>query len=164
MCQEIFTRKDDLKRHYIRKHEKIYRYEKTLDGRMTCNYQDCTLEFFHKKKFIKHLAAAHKINIESKRLSFPSVEQFFSWKEKEELNNYVYFSNNFKNTYFVCQHDGKDRAHWDEPARKTDKIHKHGKVKTGLFCPASIFVKEDLSIKTVSVEYIFTHHHKVSTL
>ena len=75
-----------------------------------------TLEFFHKKKFIEHLAAAHKINIESKRLSFPSVEQFISWKEKEKLNNYVYFSkpdkeptsNNFKNT--VCQHDGKDSS------------------------------------------------------
>ena len=66
------------------------------------------------------------------------MEQFLSWKEKEELNNYVYFSkpykesasNNFKNTYFVCQHDGKDRAHRkkDELARKSDKIHKHGKV------------------------------------
>ena len=114
-----------MKRHYIRKHEKIYRDEKSLDGQMTCNYQDC---IFHKKKFIEHLlAAAHKINIESKKLSFPSMEQLISWKEKEELNNYVNFckpykdsaSNNFKNTYFVCQHDGKDRAHQkkDESAR-----------------------------------------------
>ena len=77
LCQEIFTRKDNLKRHYIRKHAKIYRGEKTLDGRMTCNYQDCILEFFHKKKFIEHLAAAHKINIKSKQ-SFPSMEQFIS--------------------------------------------------------------------------------------
>ena len=44
----------------------MYRDEKTLDGRMTCNYQDCNLEFFQKKMFIEHLAAAHKINIESK--------------------------------------------------------------------------------------------------
>ena len=70
-------------------------------------------------------------------------------------------SNNFKNTYFVCQHDGKDRAHRmkDKLARKRDKIHKHGKVKTGLFCPARIFMKEDLSKKTVNVEYISTHNH-----
>ena len=157
LCQEIFTRKDNLKKHYIRKHEKIYRDGKTLNGQMTCNCQDCTLEFFHKKKFIEHLAAAHKINIESKRLSFPAVEQLISWKEKEEVKNYVYFSkpyknstsNNFKNIYFVCQHDGKDRVHRkkDEPARKTDKIHKHGKVKAGLFCLTRIFVKEDLSKK-----------------
>ena len=64
-CQEIFIRKDNLKRHYIRKHEKIFRDGKTSDGQMTCNYQGCTLECFHRKKFIEHLTAAHKINIES---------------------------------------------------------------------------------------------------
>ena len=35
---------------------------------MTCNYQNGTLEFFHKKKFIEHLTADHKINIKLKRL------------------------------------------------------------------------------------------------
>ena len=78
LCQKILTRKDNLKRHYIRKHEKIYRDEKTLDGQMTCNFQDCNFEFFNKKKFIEHLAAAHKINIESKKLAFTSAEQFIS--------------------------------------------------------------------------------------
>ena len=43
LCQEIFTRKDNLKRHYIRKHEKISSDEKTLDGRVTCNCQYCNL-------------------------------------------------------------------------------------------------------------------------
>ena len=43
-----------------------------------------------------------------------------------------------------------------KPARKTDKIHEHGKVKTGLFCPARIFVKEDLS-KQLSILSIFLH-------
>ena len=28
---------------------------------MTYNYQDCTLELFHEKKFIEHLADVHKI-------------------------------------------------------------------------------------------------------
>ena len=72
-----FYKKRQLEKTLIRKHEKIYRGEKTLDGRMTCNYQVCILEFFHKKKFTEHLAAAHKINIESKK-SFPSMEQFIS--------------------------------------------------------------------------------------
>ena len=50
----------------------------------------------------------------------------------------------------------------DEQASNSDKIHKHGKVNTGLFCPARIFVKEDLPKKSVNVEYIFTQNHKVS--
>ena len=67
--QEIFMPKTFHKKrqhetHYIRKHKKIYRDEETLDGRMTFNYQDFNLEFFH-KTFIEHLAAAHKTNIES---------------------------------------------------------------------------------------------------
>ena len=32
LCQYIVTRKDILKRHYIRKYEKISRDENTLDG------------------------------------------------------------------------------------------------------------------------------------
>ena len=41
LLKEKKTRKDKL--------ENMYRDEKTLDGRMTCNYQDCNLEFFQKK-------------------------------------------------------------------------------------------------------------------
>ena len=46
--------------------------------------------------------------------------------------------------------------------KKSDKIHKYGKFKTGLFCPAKIIVKENLSKKTVKVQYIFPHNDKVS--
>ena len=53
-----------MKHTILEKHKKIYRDEETLDGRMTFNYQDFNLEFFH-KTFIEHLAAAHKTNIES---------------------------------------------------------------------------------------------------
>ena len=80
-----------MKRYCNTKHKKIYRYENTLDERMTCDYQDCSSEIFHKNMFMKHLTAAHKINIESKKLAFPSVEQFISWKEKQEFSNSVYF-------------------------------------------------------------------------
>ena len=127
-----------MKRHYIRKHQKTYKDEKTLDGRMICNYQDCSLEFFHKKKFIEPLSVAHEINIESKKLLFTSWSNSFLGKKKSNSTIMFIFlnllkestSNNFKNTYFVCQHDRKDRAHRrkDEPVRKSDKIYKHGKV------------------------------------
>ena len=80
-----------MKRYGNTKRKKIYRDENTLDGRMTCDYQDCSSEIFHKNMFMKHLTAAHKINIESKNLAFPSVEQFISWKEKQEFSNSVYF-------------------------------------------------------------------------
>ena len=99
LCQEIFTTKDNLKRHYIRKHEKIYRDENTLDEQMTCNYQDCTLEFFHEKKFLQHLAAAHKINIKSKRLSFPQWSNSFLGKKKRNSTIMLIFLNIIKSQF-----------------------------------------------------------------
>ena len=105
---------------------------------MICNYQDCSLEFFHKKKFKEPLSVAHKINIESKKLLFTSWSNSFLAKKKSNSTIMFIFLNllkestlnNFKDTYFVCQHHRKDRAHRrkDEPVRKSDKIHKHGKV------------------------------------
>ena len=58
------------------------------------------------------------------------MEQFISWKEKEELNNCIFFSkpykestsNNSKNTYFVCQHDGKDRELSKRKINQQEKV------------------------------------------
>ena len=59
------------------------------------------------------------------------MQELFPWKEKEESENFLYFSKQRgtsssevgSNMYYVCQHDGHSKAHRrkEEPDRKTNK-------------------------------------------
>ena len=63
------------------------------------------------------------------------MQGFFSWKEKEESENYLYFSKQrgtsrseiASNVYYVCQHGSHTKVHHrkEEPDHQTNK-RRHG--------------------------------------
>ena len=121
---------------------------------------------------LKHLEEDHGANTLKSQLRFPSMDDFYQWKEREESTNFVYFSvqggastsQYAKNHYFVCQHNGPDRPHRKktEPARLTNRTNKKGSIKTGLTCPARMLVKQNFADDSVDVTYIRTHSHDIS--
>lgn len=66
-----------------------------LQSRTDIRTSTGTSEFFHKKKFMEHLATTHKINIESKKLSLTSVEQFLGKKRRNSTITFIFL--NLKN-------------------------------------------------------------------
>ena len=80
------------------------------------------------------------------------MQEFFSWKEKEESENFLYFSKQrgtsnsgiASNMYYVCQHHSHSKAHRrkEEPDQKTNKrYHHHKRIKRDTFCQAKMNVK-----------------------
>ena len=158
-----------MNRHMRRKHDATYKDEKTLSARTICSYPNCNEEYFHKSKYIEHLSEKHHVDIQTVEKNFTNMQEFFSWKEKEESENFLYFSKQrgtssseiASNMYYVCQHDGHSKAHRrnKEPERKTNKRYHHGRIKRGTFCPARMNVKLHERDSTVSVTYIRAHSH-----
>ena len=111
----------------------------------------------------------NKITLISKLLkNIKNMQEFFSWKEKEESKSFLYFSKQRGNSsteigsnmYHVCQHDGHSKAH--EPDHKTNERYNHGRIKRDTFCPSRMNVKLHESDSTVSVTYIRANKEKVS--
>ena len=158
-------------RNMQRKHDATYKDEKNLSARTICSYPNCNEEYFHKSKYIEHLSEIHRGDIQTIEKKCTNIQEFFSWKEKEESENFLYFSKQLgtssseiaSNMYYVCQHDGHSKAHRrkEEPERKTYKRHHHGRIKRGTVCTARINVKLHESDSTVSVTYIRAHNHPV---
>ena len=87
-----FTRKDNMKRHALQVHKTIFRNDQSKDKRTPCHYQDCSQVFFQKVKLIKHIEECHEGIFSKESYNFLSESEFLAWKEKEELNSYVFFS------------------------------------------------------------------------
>ncbi|XP_065642869.1 uncharacterized protein LOC136074474 [Hydra vulgaris] len=93
----------------------------------------------------------HKGKFSTETYEFSSESKFLTWKEKEEINNYVFFSKQTgskqssketKTSYFICQVDGHSKPHRSakEPPRKKNKRYFRGSVKSDAFCPARMIV------------------------
>ncbi|XP_065675396.1 uncharacterized protein LOC136091617 isoform X1 [Hydra vulgaris] len=91
-CMMSFTRKDNMKRHALQVHKIIFRDDQSKDKRTPCHYQDCGQVFFQKVKLIKHIEECHEGIFFKESYNFLSESEFLAWKEKEELNSYVFFS------------------------------------------------------------------------
>ena len=171
ICGITTTRRDSMNRHMQRKHNATYKDEKTLSARTVCSYPNCNEEYFHKIKYNEHLSGKHHVDFQTIEKNFTNMQEFFSWKEKEESENFPYFSKQrgtsssevASNMYHVCQHYGHSKAHRrkEEPDRKTNKRYHHGRIKRDTFCPARMNVKLHESDSTVSVTYIRAHNHLI---
>ena len=127
-CDCSYSRKEKLKQHLQKQHDILM--EESFNSTV-CKHPGCGETFYHKNKLIKHMKIEHKVEIHEKTVLFDSEEEFYSWKEKEELSNHVYFSKesvdvdkgNVRHMYFYCQRDGHAKAHrrHDEPRRKSDR-------------------------------------------
>ena len=156
----------------LRSHETIYKDEKSLEGRTYCHFPNCDKSFYQKSLFITHLTEHHNVNVCVEHHQFSCEGDFFIWKEKEELKDFVYFSKQrgdhtgklFKNVYYNCQHDGEVRTHRrkDQEERITLKKYKKGLVKTGAFCPARMIAKVALDNGQTEITYIKSHNHPVN--
>ena len=132
-------------------HKTILSDEQCRDKITPCFYQNCNQVFSQKIKLIKHIKEYHKGVFSTETYEFSSQSEFLAWKEKEEANNYVFFSkktgskHNSKGTkasIFICQFDGHSKPHCSgtKPARKTNKRYFRGSVKSGAFCPARMML------------------------
>ena len=164
-----------MKRHALQVHKTIFRDNQSKDKRTPCHYQNCGQVFFQKVKLIKHIEECHEGIFSKELYNFSSESEFLAWKEKEELNSYVFFSkqtgsfftgNNInkdvKKSYYICQNDGHSKPHRSvsEPARKTNKRYYRGSVKSGAFCLARMIVTVKKNGVT-NVQYIKTHNHSI---
>ena len=170
---QINCRKDNLVRHYRNIHKTVYTGGRTAKAKHTCFDQNCNEVFFHQNKLVIHMRDKHDVNINNETFVFQSLNDFISWKEKEEAENFVYFSRrnsakeyklNTKRYYFHCQHDGSPSVH----RKKSDVDYqplfkrKRGHARFSNTCPAIMNVQEDLKSGKVEVSYIKWHSHDVS--
>ena len=81
-----------MNRHMQRKHNATYKDEKTLSARTICFYPNCNEEYFHKSKYIEHFSEKHHVDFQTIEKNFTNMQEFLSWKEKEESENFLYFS------------------------------------------------------------------------
>ena len=120
---------------------------------------------------MEHLSEKHHFDFQTIEKNFKNMQEFFSWKEKEESENFLYFSKQrgtsssgiASNMYYVCQHHGYSKAHHrkEEPDRKTSKRYHHRRIKRDTFCPAKMNVKLHESDRTVSVTLIRAYNHPI---
>ncbi|XP_072164983.1 uncharacterized protein [Diadema setosum] len=164
-CDHLFTQKTNLQRHL----RKIHKVETTSNARTCCIHPGCHQEFYHKTKLIQHLEEEHGMSTQKSELSFESEDKFFAWKEREESQNYAYFSKErgaiksslcIHQTY-ACQRNGSSRSHKAKgsPARKTSRKMSKGCVKTDMICPARIITAKCLKTGHVKVTYYRSHSH-----
>ena len=78
-----------MNRHIQRKHDATYKDEKTLSARMIYSYPNCNEEYFYKSKYIEHLSEKHHVDVQTIEKNFANIKEFFSWKEKEESENFL---------------------------------------------------------------------------
>ena len=166
-CSCTYTRKNKLKRHLLDKHDTLMED----NFKNNCLFPGCEESFYTKLQLIEHTKKEHGIKYEEKHFDFNSIEDFLQWKEKEEVQNLVYFpkhqgdtkGNIFTHMYFYCQYDGHEKPHRrsDEPSRKTNRTFRRGQMKKGNFCPARITARIDKIKKSVKVHYISTHSHNI---
>lgn len=161
-CGRSYSQEWDLKKHKLSCH-------KNLKKGKNCLFPFCNLIFYHKSQLLAHMKATHNINIQDPEVyEFETIDDFKEWKERLEESTYTYYSKQTGsnvtgvsvNTYYVCQHDGSDRAHTSTP-RKTARRNKKGRVKTGRFCWSQMNVKQfrDGSIR---VTYYPSHTHPIT--
>ena len=81
-----------MNRHMQRKHNATYKDEKTLSARTICSYPNCNEEYFHKSKYIEHFSEKHHVDFQTIEKNFTNMQEVLSWKEKEESENFLYFS------------------------------------------------------------------------
>ena len=126
----LTTRRDNINRHMRRKHDATYKDglkdEKALSARIICSDPNCNEEYFHKSEYIEHLSKKQHADFQTIEENFTNMQEFFSWNEKEESENFLCFSKQrgtssseiASNMYYVCQHDGHSKAH----RRKEDTL------------------------------------------
>ncbi|XP_034241085.1 uncharacterized protein LOC117645185 [Thrips palmi] len=158
MCSKPFKRSDHLKAH-LKKCSSPSKKEHR--PRSKCHYPDCGKTFFHKTSLLEHLRDVHpnKDHQDPISKSFSSLDDFVTWKEKEEEKTYSYFSMHTGESrkgghvYFYCQHDGLAKP----DLKKTSGKRGCGKVKKGNLCIA--FMKVHKTENDIKVEYYPCHSH-----
>eukprot|EP00057_Strongylocentrotus_purpuratus_P003249 XP_003726258.1 PREDICTED: uncharacterized protein LOC100893170 [Strongylocentrotus purpuratus] len=166
-CKLRYSFRTNLCRHRRTIHKKETKRERT-----TCTFPGCSMKFYHQTKLLSHLQLAHGQNTEKTDLTFPSIDKFLSWKEREEAENFLCFTKqggglNYHSVihqHYICQRDGKSRRHLSKsyPGPKTNRTLRRGVVKTDLVCPARMLVRQCKKDGRVNVSYYKSHSHPIS--
>ena len=166
-CDKTYTLEHNLKRHKKTCHDKKLSHSK-------CYFQDCTQTFYHQTALLRHLQQSHGVQSKVEKHVFKNEEDFQKWKEKEETEKYAYFSlQSGKKVgnkglsektiyrYYICQYDGSAKYHHLRPnaLKKSSRMNKKGRTKTGRKCLARLLVK--YQHESIVVKYIASHNHSL---
>ena len=145
MCTCSYTKRPKLRYHLNKFHGLLL---SNNHFSQSCNFPGCEEKFFKKNLMIVHQKNAHNIEFDERTFQFQSLEEFYNWKEHEELSSYFYYlssDNKDKHTflYFVCHYSYRRDLRKDQP-----------------LCPALIKVTKNGS--NFDVYYIANHNHEVN--
>lgn len=162
-CDASYTRSNKLRHHLQTKHDSMANEN---HHHHKCLYPGCEERFHKRTQLLEHHKKEHGVSFKETELRFEIIKTFNQWKEKEELNNHVYFSKQQGDTisektlikYFFCQQDGHLYSHRKEgeTERKTNRKFRRGSVKKGEFCPARIIANQEKETGQIQVYYIST--------
>lgn len=117
----------------------------------------------------QHLVKKHGVSVmEPENLIFTSFAEFSDWKDKMEEETLCYYSKHSGMSsnqclVYYCQLDGsaqKTHRKTTEPARKTSRRNKKGRIKSNFTCTSLIRVQL-LEDKSISVCYYPSHTHEI---
>ena len=170
ICSKIFQQPYNLKRHLIKVHKDQSVVMKPNKSFNICIYPSCNEKFNTMKCLLKHMEGAHSQFIKKCDLTFDTMSEFKVWKEKEEIDNNIFFGlnkgcpetkTNIKTFQYVCNRHGNARVRASKSQAHVSKAkNMKGSCKLNRPCPSRLYVKEHKD-KHVTVEYIQTHSHSL---
>ena len=116
-------------------------------------------------RWIKHLRQEHGHTIKIAVINFASTDDFFAWKEEEELKSdsqYIQKCSSrgtglFKTWYFYCNRAGA----YLPRGKNVRQLKSQGTNKLGMHCTAHIKAKQRRDTGHIKVTYCDAHTHPV---
>ncbi|XP_072167326.1 uncharacterized protein [Diadema setosum] len=147
ICSMEFSYASNLHRHLKNIHKK----------KEICLVDGCTYQCSNKRKMLLHLELKHTPHVEKVDLQFPNLEEFYAWKLKEEVQNFVCFTKRRGDTEMLASTHQHYICYLSRRKSAKEKL-----AKMDLFCPARIVVKQSRETGTVSATYFKTHSHPLT--
>ncbi|XP_034237691.1 uncharacterized protein LOC117643114 [Thrips palmi] len=137
VCDKTFVSVSTLNRHKKLQHDLVL----NNSGKFKC--PQCSDEFATKGQLDHHVDSAHHIEPESELMSFPSLEDFFKWKNQMEIETMSHYvkhtgSKPVKNglrSYYFCHRSGFERSKEED---EKQRINWQSTVKMGAHCTSQM--------------------------
>ena len=84
-CTNVYTRGNKLKLHI----QKAHGLQTKDRNRQVCEHPGCNETFYKRRDLIQHQKNVHNMEFDERTFQFESMEDFYKWKEQEELSNHV---------------------------------------------------------------------------
>ncbi|XP_054758229.2 uncharacterized protein LOC129264384 [Lytechinus pictus] len=137
----------------------LFRHEKNIHKKfVNCQVPGCLFKCSSKRKLIGHMELLHFKTLEKETLTFANLEEFYKWKLREEVQNFVCFT---KKRGDIKMARSTHRHYVCALSRRLG-FQKNTDGKKEVYCPARLLLKESHGNGTVEVTYYKSHSHPLS--